>query len=304
MTNPPAPRVSWVLLVVLLAALATGAAASILVGASTAPPPASGPSSLVLLPLWVIMVAAVGVLVFVVASLLVLRLTSSTVVSLNRPAVVALVAILLGVVFVLVTRLLTGGGSFSTSPANSTGGTGSSSGSGSGPGGNVTGPGGHLVLFPSLPGWVPFLLLGIVALIVVVVAVPRTLEYLAEGRERGTGRRSAAAAAAPGLRAALTRASTELDLGGDPRTVILDLYAEILERLTPMVGEIGTSTPEEIRVGHLVRLGVRPGAAVTLTRLFEEARYSTHPMGPKESTRAQEAVRETLEDLDRRNLPA
>jgi hypothetical protein len=36
-----------------------------------------------------------------------------------------------------------------------------------------------------------------------------------------------------------------------------------------------------------------------LTRLFEKARYSTHPLGSDASERARTAVRQALADLDR-----
>ena len=36
-----------------------------------------------------------------------------------------------------------------------------------------------------------------------------------------------------------------------------------------------------------------------LTRLFEEARYSTHPLGPDAAERVREAVEVALEDLAR-----
>jgi hypothetical protein len=97
---------------------------------------------------------------------------------------------------------------------------------------------------------------------------------------------------------------TELGHGADAREVILALYATLLARLRPMVGGMDTSTPEEIRAVHLERLGARPEPARTLTRLFEEARYSAHPMGPESSRTAQEAVRAVLDDLDRRDLPS
>jgi len=298
-----APRTSWVLLLVLVAALATGAAASILVSASTAPPPASGPAPLVILPQSVLAAVAVGFLFFVIGVVIYMRVTSTHTVSMNRPAVVGLVLILLGILFVVVVRLTGFGGALPSLSSGGSGGNGSSSGSTGNGGGNVTGPGGHLVLFPNLPAWLPFALVAVVAVIVLLVAVPEVRRYLAErGPSKGPTRAKGEAVPA-GVREALTRASAELDLGGDPRLVILALYTELLGRLESIVGDVGTSTPEEIRADHLVRLGVRPAAAESLTRLFEEARYSTHAMGPNESARAREAVRTTLDDLARRNFP-
>jgi hypothetical protein len=300
-TNKPAPRVSWVLLVVLVVALATGAAASILVTASTAPPPSSGTASLVILPEWAIAAISWGIVALVLGSMVVWRLSAGPSSALTRMAVTILAVVLLGVAFLIAARFAGVGGVVgiggSTLPPN-----GGSSGSNNTTiiKGNLNGTGNGVILFPSLPGWVPFVILGFVVLLVVVVAVPQTRSYLTDRRERGAVRRGSAVAVSAGMRAALTQASSALDLGGDPRVVILALYAAMLAHLQPMVDDIGTSTPEEIRAAHLVRLGVRPEAARTLTRLFEEARYSAHPMGPAESTRAQEAVRATLDDLARR----
>lgn len=305
MARRSASRVSWVLLIVVVAALSTGAAASILVASSSAPPPASGPSHLVILPFWAFEAACVAVLVFVLATMVLWGLQgygqSNPV--LNRMAVVLLVAVLLAVAFILAAHLLGFGGPASTGSTTSGNGT-SSSGSGGSGGKNLTGPGGTIAPIPGLPGWVPFVALAVTALLLVVVAVPAVRGYLEERRQQGVHRAASSGTAPPDVRDALHRASAALDLGKDPRAVILALYAAILARLEPMVGAVDTSTPEEIRAGHLVRLGVRPAAARTLTRLFEEARYSPHPMGPAEGRRAREAVGDALDDLDRRNFVA
>src|SRR5271157_1085222 len=305
MPKTPTPRVSWVLIVVLVAALATGAAASILVSASTAPP-APGPATLVFLPQWVLSLVSVGIIVFVVGGLVLWRLSSGGPSSiLNRMTVTVLMVVFLGILFVLGARLLGFGGPVDTgSSGGSPGGTTPPPNNTTNPHPIVTpgGPGGRIVVLPGFPSWVPFVILGVIVLLVAVVGVPQVRRYLAERREGDAATLASATAVPAGMRAALARASTELDLGGDPRVVILTLYASMLEHLQPMVDDLGTSTPEEIRVAHLVRLGVRPEAARTLTRLFEEARYSFHPMGPVESTRAQEAVRATLDDLDRRTI--
>jgi hypothetical protein len=305
-TKKPAPRVSWVLLLVLFVALAIGAAASILASASVAPPPPSHSVSLVVLPNWVIATVSWGVVALVVGGMIVWRLTSGPSSTLTRMAVTILAVVLLGIAF-LVAVHFAGYGQFvgvGGSPP-SLGGNGTHGSNNSTPiKGNLNGTGSGVIVFPSVPGWAPFLVLGFVVLLVVVVGVPQTRRYLADRRERGAVRRRSLGPVSAGMRQALTRASSELDLGGDPRVAILALYASMLQQLQPMVGDIGTSTPEEIRATHLVRLGVRPEAARTLTRLFEEARYSEHPMGPAESARAQEAVRATLDDLARRTPDA
>lgn len=301
MTKPPAPRVSWVLLVVLVAALATGAAASILVSAATAPPNPP-PASLLILPEWLVSVLLAGVIVVFALFLIILRLASAQSGRMTRVTTMILVAILLGILFVIAFRTLGVGG-----PIHVTSSGGTSAGNNSttnstpiAPGGTVGGPGGQIVLFPNVPAWVPFVLLGAIVLVAALVAVPQVRGYIFQRREDRRVGRASVREVPPGVREALAQASSALDLGDDPRAVILALYRAMLEHLQPMVEDLGASTPEEIRVSHLIRLGVRPDEARTLTRLFEEARYSTHPLGPETSARAQKALRATLDDLDRR----
>jgi len=301
MTRPATPRVPWMLLVIVVAALAVGAAASILVGASIAPSPSSGPASLVFLPDWILVLASGGFILFVVGILVVSRLRSGPTLSRNPLAAIALSTILAMFVLLFVFNYL-------HIPPLGTGGSGTTTPGGNGTppppppagGNNVTGPGG-VITWLGVPPWLPFVVLAAVVLLA-VVAAPRLHRYIGD-RRAGSATR-AASSDAKGVREALSRASTDLGLGGDPRVVILNLYAALLQRLTPLVRKLDASTPEEIRAAHLERLGVRSGPARTLTRLFEEARYSSHPMGPEASRRAQEAVRAVLDDLDRRESPS
>jgi len=302
MSTKPAPRrASWALLVILVVALAIGAAASILVEASTAPPPPSGTASLVMLPDWMITDISFAMIILFFGTLVIYRLGRGPAQPLGRFTATVLVAILIGILLVALTHFLGGGGVL----GGGGGGGGSSGGAGKGanppPTGSLSGPGGVIVI-PGLPAWVPFVALGVIVLAVALVATPYVREYV-EARQAERARRGRAESVPEGLRGALAQASTELDLGDDPREVILRLYAEMLRELQPMVTDIGPSTPEEIRSNHLVRLGVRAEAARTLTRLFEEARYSPHPMGETEGARARRAVRETIEDLTRRPSP-
>lgn len=303
MASPAKPRVSWVLLVIVVAALAIGAAASILVSAASAPAPSSGPAQLIFLPPWLLTAASIGFLAFVGGSLVLWRLSGGPGQSLNRPAVVILAVILAGLIFVLVVHFLGLGGSLAgtTNSTTSHGQNGSTPPPPPSHSQNVTGSGG-VMTWPGLPPWLPFVVLAAVVLLVVVVAVPELRRYVAE--RRGGAATRPVLAEARGVREALTQASTALSQGEDPRVVILALYAALLARLQPMVLGLDTSTPEEIRTVHLRRLGVRPGPARTLTRLFEEARYSSHPMGAETSRRAQEAVGAVLDDLDRRDFPS
>jgi len=301
MPSEARPRVSWVLLVVLATALAIGAAASILVNPSNPPANPSGPSALVYLPGWMITAISAAILALFVAWFVVMRATGTSNPTLNRMAVTVLVVILLSVIFLYTAHSLgffgpsgSGGPSTNRTPPPS---------GGQGGGQNLTGPGGF-VSWAGIPAWLPIVILAAVALLAVAVAVPELRSFLEERRQRGDASSVLAAKEANRVRDALNRASVELDSGGDARTIILALYAALLARLLPIVLELDVSTPEEIRAEHLERLGVRPNAARTLTRLFEEARYSTHPMGREASLQAHAAVRAAIDDLDRRGFRA
>ena len=300
MGTPRPARVSWVLLVVVVAALAVGAAASILVNAATTPSSSSGPVSLIYLPPWILTIASFGFLAFVGLSLVIMRLNGSTR-GQSQFAVRVLMAILVGIIFLLVVHSLgLGSAPAGSSNVTSTGGGSSSHAPPTGGSHNFTGSGG-VVVWPGYPAWLPFVLLAAVVFVTVLVAVPEVRRYLEDRRSSRAVTPGSAEVAE--VRQALSRAAADLRGGSDPRAVILGLYAAMLARLQPMVVGLDTSTPEEIRAAHLERLGVRPGPARTLTRLFEEARYSVHPMGPESSRTAQEAVQAVLDDLDRRDFP-
>jgi len=309
MARPPTARVSWVLLVILAVAIAVGATASILVNPNRSSPSggSSGPIQQVVLPNWVFAAGILGVMVVVLIVWVLIRLDAKGQRGIASSTFMY-VLFAIGVICLIVALLhLLGIGGGPPNSQNNTG---------TGPGGTPpttppTPPGrplppgaGSVFVAPSLPTWLPLLILVIVAVVAVVVGVPQTRRYLADRRADAEVRRRANAPQADSnVRAALSRASFELDLGQDPRTVILALYSEMLVHLRPMVGDVETSTPEEIRTAYLEHFGVRPAAARTLTRLFEEARYSTHPLGPAERDRAQDAVRATIDDLDRRASP-
>ncbi|MGP8077608.1 MAG: hypothetical protein ACLQC7_05765 [Thermoplasmata archaeon] len=101
------------------------------------------------------------------------------------------------------------------------------------------------------------------------------------------------------IRAALAEAETALARNDDPRETIIHLYGQLLRHLSSRTGDMGAWTAEEIRRGHLERNGVRPTAALALTRLFETARYSTHPIRSEWAHRFGDAVRLARDDLIR-----
>ncbi|HTW77239.1 MAG TPA: DUF4129 domain-containing protein [Thermoplasmata archaeon] len=293
-------RVSPSIVALVLIALAVGGAASLL--SAAAPSNATGSSHYaeIIFPLWVIEAVTLGLIALGLGFLFYQRARGGSPLP-NRVAVTAIVAILVAVLVLFAFQSLahnagpSSGGNLPppppvTSAANATNGTTNST--------VVPGSGSFLLLGPNAPPWGMFALLGAIGLVVsVLVTSPVWMRALGRGRERDRGDPSAAEVAA--VKDALDDASRALDAGGDPRTIVIRLYAAILVRIGPSVGDVDRSTPEEIRAIHLVRLGIRATAAEQLTRSFEEARYSSHPVSPQMVERVTTALREASEDLDR-----
>lgn len=284
---------SWVMLLGI--ALAVGGAAALLTAAATAPSTSSGSASLVGITGtafgWIVLFLMVGVIGFLVFD----RLRQGAVPVPTRVLATVVVFVLLLTVVAVVGRFAGGGAVPPLGPIGpaSNSSSGSGVGNDSNPGGNATGAGGQLIVFGvSLPGWALFAAVAIVAIVGGVVAV------------RVLGTRSSRAAIVPPsldereLRAAFVEASTALDMAEEPRTVLIRLYGTLLDRLAPLVGDIDRQTAEEIRAAHLVRLGIGNDTAREITRLFEEARYSTHPIGPTELARAKSSIHRAIADLD------
>lgn len=83
----------------------------------------------------------------------------------------------------------------------------------------------------------------------------------------------------------------ELELGGDVRTVILACF----QRFCALLGSRGITaqlalTPRELEGLAVDRLRVSRDASETLTSLFEEARYSEHPLAEEDRGRAIESL--------------
>jgi Domain of unknown function (DUF4129) len=147
----------------------------------------------------------------------------------------------------------------------------------------------------AVPGWLLYAgLLGavVVALAVVVplyLSVRRASSGAARDDEVGRARRD------------LSEALAQLDEGetADPRTVIVRLYARLLGRLRPGLDRLDAMAPREIETHCADRLGIQRETARALTRLFEEARYSRHPLPPATLDAARQAFGRAIADLDR-----
>jgi hypothetical protein len=294
-------RVSPAVLVVVLGALAVGAAASLLASAPRSTTPGSTHYAELMLPLWEIE-AAIVLLVFGGIGLLVFfRARSGSSPMPGRIAVTAVVALLLAVLLLLVFQHVAfgngvtgnGGNSHPTpSPAPGTAPNTTSNST------MIAGSGSFYWLGPSVPPWTLFAIVaGVAVVLSVLVTSPIWRRALAAWRESEPGVPSPATVAA--IQLAVTDASEALAAGGDLRTIVIRLYATILERVGPTIGDVDGATPEEIRASHLVRLGIRPEAAEVLTRSFEEARYSSHPVTAATVARVAAALRDASADLER-----
>jgi hypothetical protein len=158
---------------------------------------------------------------------------------------------------------------------------------------NLTGAGDTVAFFGlTLPTWAAILILGG---IVVVVGTVATIFVLRRSEQTLIIR----APSVEGVRSELESAARALGTGtGDPRQILIELYGRLLHRLEPAVGDLATQTAEEIRTHYLIRLGVRPHTAEEITRLFERARYSSHPIGPSEVARARTVLSDAIKDLN------
>ena len=90
---------------------------------------------------------------------------------------------------------------------------------------------------------------------------------------------------------AVQDAIEELEVGGDVRSVILACF----HRFCALLGARGITaqgalTPRELEGLAVERLRVSRDASETLTSLFEEARYSEHPLGEAHRQRAIESL--------------
>jgi Domain of unknown function (DUF4129) len=141
----------------------------------------------------------------------------------------------------------------------------------------------------SLPwlGW----LLGLLALVagLATLAVALVLlfaERLADWWERRTRR-----LVTEPLRAAVEESLDDLADDADPRTAIIKCYQRF-ERVASRarVPRAPWQTPEEFMRATLARLALPPDAVERLTRLFELARFSHHPLDAQERDLAREAL--------------
>lgn len=134
-----------------------------------------------------------------------------------------------------------------------------------------------------LPGWLPWSVFGI--LLVAILAVGLVL--MARRRRRTSDHEEERGAARRAVEAALNA------LGGEtePRAAVIAAYAAMQDTLASEgVAHRQTEAPREYLHRVLMAGTATRREAGTLTGLFEEARFSTHPI----SARMQDAASETL----------
>jgi hypothetical protein len=157
--------------------------------------------------------------------------------------------------------------------------------------GGAGGAGGHSFL-PPASAWplVAGLVLAALAASLLVSPIRRARKF--------TPTDGPAPEAAEPLLAALAAGAKPLREDADPRTAIVNCYAAMEESLTA-AGSPPTEadTPAEV-LARASRGGLlRSAAASTLTGLFRQARYSTHPITEADRTAAQHALGRLQADL-------
>jgi uncharacterized protein DUF4129 len=299
---PLASRTSPVLLCVVAIALATGAAATLVtsatrpVGVAIASPASFTFSDTVLgILLLLPFLAALGALIY-------RRIREGGFGMPGRVVITGFVVLLLLVGFAVSGHYLNPGapGGVTSGGGGGGGGNGSHNGTGGGGTGGTGGTGFPSLQSAGLSSGLLILFVLVAALALAGLLVPALMGWSADRRAYREAATSPSARS--GAQGALASAQSDLNSGMDPRAVIERLYTRLLERVVPVSGDLSTWTPEEIRSEQLVPLGVRPAAADSLTRLFEEARYSSHPIGPESANRVRSAVNAAAADLAR--IPA
>ncbi|MCI4328869.1 MAG: DUF4129 domain-containing protein [Thermoplasmata archaeon] len=281
---------SIALAVFLLTALAIGLAAAFLSTPTSAP---VGPGTTTFLgapSALVVTIALLAVPVSITLTLIHGRIRGGSGGIPRRALSVFLVAFLIALVFLVVVHFA------SLGPLNSVNNTAVPPGGGPGSFGNGTGNLNNSTPrlgLPSVSQWGPYLGLGIALIVVLAILVPLL------ARDRGEEEGRTPPAKEPEVRQAFEQALTDLDHSKDqdPRHILIALYARLLKQLAPQVENLDAATPGEIERLCVARFHILPPTAHALRTLFEEARYSTHPLGERHVAEARAALTEALAQL-------
>ena len=135
----------------------------------------------------------------------------------------------------------------------------------------------------TVPPWLPWTVLGIVVAAVVIGTL-----VLWRGRARTVAEPSERSAASAALEAAVDALGSDRD----PRRAVIAAYGAMQRTLGEHgVARSATEAPREYLHRVLVASRATEREAWTLTELFEEARYSTHPIPERVRDTALSALR-------------
>jgi hypothetical protein len=142
---------------------------------------------------------------------------------------------------------------------------------------------GHSAGSFELPSWLPWTVVGILAVSVVLLGgwlMARRSSALGEGPLSG-----------PGTRAAVEAAMEALDSDRDPRGAVIAAYAA-MERTLALhdLGRLASEAPREYLRRVLAASEAPTRQATIITGLFEEARFSTHPISEHARSRTLAAL--------------
>jgi len=148
-----------------------------------------------------------------------------------------------------------------------------------------------------VPNWVFLPLAVALSVAIGVLAIPGVLSRLVDRRVHRPAPPSVTVVPPAAAGSVFRDARLAIENGEPPRDTIVRLYGRILQRVAPSVEELATSTAEEIRRTQFAALHVSATRSEVITRLFEEARYSTHPIDPPVADRFVETLRAVEQDL-------
>lgn len=298
----------FILVAVVLAVL-VGVVAAVLVGGSPTPPAPHAGELIVQFPTAVWGVLFLSPLLVGFTVLLARRLVGRSMTYSRRTLVQLLVVAAVALLFLyLLTHGAGGGGGTvgvqgtpsSTNSTNTSAGGGHANHSAPPPPTNSTGLGASPTL--TIPSWGVLAIVAAVTVCVGIFAAPGVVSLLVGRRREGWGGGIGGGHDRTEAQTAFAEAARAIDRGDDPRETIVRLYLRLLYRFGPRLGDVDHLTPEEIRTMVLAPLNVRVDASEAVTRLFEEARYSTHALGPEAANRCREALGWVEADLARSSV--
>ena len=275
----------------LLAAVLFGAAAAFLSGPPQVPPSPGSREFLGYSSEFGFQLLGLGIFVAVAGVILWSR-RGGTMPFGGRPLVTFAAVFLVALLFLILARFVASGGDIGRFATNRSSGGPSSTPPPSGNASNLTLPIGIPPVAPGIPGWIVYAGLIAAAAVAALVLLPRWVEA---ARERAA---VAAPAPPPAADATLREALATLEdtTERDPRAKIVRLYGQLLSRVAPRIAPVEPMTAREIELECVRQLHMSAATSAELRELFEEARYSTHPMDEGIVARARRLLTRGLDE--------